>query len=120
MLGVVARAVESSVDDLLHAVQQRTRECGGCHSDYHKGGLGKKCEACHTAVEWKPATKTLKQHKLDMNDGHAGLQCVQCLLKGSHLTAQSSCGDCHDDKWKKLSAGVHQRVSCEICHGPGP
>src|SRR5512147_1865596 len=30
----------------------------------------------------------------------------------------AACGDCHDDKWKKVSTGVHKRVSCEICHGP--
>lgn len=29
----------------------------------------------------------------------------------------AACGECHDDKWKKLGAGAHQRVSCEICHG---
>ena len=30
----------------------------------------------------------------------------------------ASCADCHDDKSKKVAAGVHKHVSCEICHGP--
>jgi hypothetical protein len=30
----------------------------------------------------------------------------------------ASCADCHDDRAKKIAAGVHKRVSCEICHGP--
>ena len=30
----------------------------------------------------------------------------------------TSCGECHDDRLKKVLAGAHHRVSCEICHGP--
>jgi hypothetical protein len=30
----------------------------------------------------------------------------------------AACAECHDDKSKQHGAGVHQRVSCEICHGP--
>ncbi len=30
----------------------------------------------------------------------------------------ASCGDCHDDRAKKVAGGVHASVSCEICHGP--
>jgi hypothetical protein len=50
--------------------------CAGCHADFHKGTLGPKCEACHTAVAWKPALKTIAQHKVDMTGGHAGLTCA--------------------------------------------
>lgn len=28
------------------------------------------------------------------------------------------CAECHDDYAKAHKAGVHQPVSCEICHGP--
>ncbi len=30
----------------------------------------------------------------------------------------ASCGECHDDKARQHAGGAHQRVSCEICHGP--
>ena len=29
-----------------------------------------------------------------------------------------ACGDCHDDRLKAITAGVHAKVSCEVCHGP--
>ncbi len=29
-----------------------------------------------------------------------------------------SCGECHDDRLKAITAGAHAKVSCEICHGP--
>ncbi len=31
---------------------------------------------------------------------------------------KASCGECHDDRLKALTAGAHKSVSCEICHGP--
>ncbi len=42
----------------------------------------------------------------------------QASIRAPVHAGAAACGDCHDDKWKKLSAGAHQRVSCEICHGP--
>ncbi len=30
----------------------------------------------------------------------------------------ASCADCHDDRFKKVAAGLHKTVSCEVCHGP--
>jgi len=30
----------------------------------------------------------------------------------------ASCADCHDERFKKVAAGSHRNVSCEICHGP--
>ncbi len=30
----------------------------------------------------------------------------------------ASCGDCHADRLKAVSAGAHSRVSCEVCHAP--
>jgi Class III cytochrome C family len=116
--------------------------CAGCHVDFHKGGLGGKCEACHATTGWKPSARTVAQHKLDMSNKHAGLQCVQCHNKGTHLTAQSSCGDCHAQQhggtkapcqtchntndWKSATfvhdfctcilPGKHQSASCLSCH----
>jgi cytochrome c553 len=30
----------------------------------------------------------------------------------------AACGECHEDRGKAVAAGVHARVSCEVCHGP--
>jgi hypothetical protein len=118
------------------------RNCAGCHNDFHKGGLGSKCELCHSNIAWKPSSRTVQQHKLDMSGKHEGLQCVQCHLKGTHLTSTSSCGDCHEQKhggtkapcatchntrdWKSASfvhdfctcilPGKHQTAPCLSCH----
>lgn len=29
------------------------------------------------------------------------------------------CADCHQDKVDLLAEGLHEKVSCQICHGPG-
>src|SRR5512138_1478679 len=30
----------------------------------------------------------------------------------------AACADCHEDRAKAITAGVHRKVSCEVCHGP--
>lgn len=120
------------------------RSCNGCHADVHKPTLGAKCESCHTANGWKPPSKTIEAHTLDMKGGHQGLACASCHTKGEHLTAKSSCGDCHKQNhggtkapcatchnttdWKSATfkhdfctcilPGKHQTASCLSCH-PG-
>ena len=42
----------------------------------------------------------------------------QAAIRPPLHAGAAACGECHDDKWKTLGAGAHQRVSCEICHGP--
>ncbi len=118
------------------------RTCKGCHEDTHRGALGSKCESCHTAQTWKPATRTIAQHQIDMTGKHAGLTCQQCHSDGKHLTAKSSCGDCHEQNhgptkapcatchntkdWKSATfkhdfctcilPGKHQTAPCLSCH----
>ncbi len=86
------------------------RTCVGCHTDTHKPSLGTKCESCHNAVGWKPATKTIAQHQLDMTQSHAGLACASCHKSGEHLTNKSSCGDCHQQNHGGTKA------PCATCH----
>jgi cytochrome c553 len=30
----------------------------------------------------------------------------------------TACSECHEDRGKAVAAGVHARVSCEVCHAP--
>jgi hypothetical protein len=86
------------------------KECAGCHRDAHQGTLGARCAACHNSMAWKPATRTKADHKVSMTGGHSNLNCNQCHSKGAHLTATSSCGDCHEQK----HGGT--RAPCATCH----
>ena len=72
--------------------------CAGCHKDPHSGSLGSACTACHTSSAWKPPTKTLADHKVDLTGKHAGLACASCHKGGARLTKTSSCGDCHEQQ----------------------
>ncbi len=42
----------------------------------------------------------------------------QAAIRAPVHAGAAACADCHDDKAKAHDAGVHKRVSCEICHGP--
>ena len=42
----------------------------------------------------------------------------QAAIRSPVHAGAAACAECHDDKSKKIGAGVHKRVSCEICHGP--
>jgi hypothetical protein len=88
------------------------RDCRGCHSDVHQGGLGPRCEACHAPRGWKPATKSIADHQVPMTGHHQGLTCAQCHPRGLHLSARSQCGDCHDQPHGGTKA------PCDTCHNP--
>ncbi|HET8539291.1 MAG TPA: cytochrome C [Anaeromyxobacter sp.] len=42
----------------------------------------------------------------------------QAAIRAPLHAGAASCAGCHEEKAKKLAAGVHQHVSCEVCHGP--
>jgi len=85
--------------------------CARCHADTaHMGALGSDCAKCHRAESWKPATRTLADHKVSLAGGHAQLTCASCHRSGAHLTAQQACAQCH--------APTHggTKRACETCH----
>lgn len=116
--------------------------CGRCHADTHKGVLGRECAKCHRAESWKPATRTLADHKVPLGGRHAALTCTDCHRSGRHLVKQQACSQCHTpghgpmarscdgchrvDGWKQVTydhrfpperlPGVHQTAPCLSCH----
>ncbi len=42
----------------------------------------------------------------------------QANIRAPRHAGAAACAECHDEKAKPHAAGVHKRVSCEICHGP--
>jgi hypothetical protein len=92
--------------------------CNECHQsdDTHKGNFGTKCESCHTAKDWKNATKF--DHDRDtkylLKGKHKPVKCVACH-KGKlyDQNLKTNCITCHkkDDEHK----GKYGQ-KCESCH----
>jgi predicted CXXCH cytochrome family protein len=98
-------------------VNKTPSRCADCHGkdDYHKGKFGKKCEVCHTEVDWKHSTF---DHEKDAGYAligkHAGIKCAQCHLRPLFTGGVSRlCVTCHrrdDPHDGELGA------RCELCH----
>jgi hypothetical protein len=91
--------------------------CGECHAheDVHKGGLGNKCEACHSPNGWPLwAFDHAKQTHFALLGAHAKLQCAACHLQppGTAKTS-TACATCHRKDDRHLGEYGEQ---CDRCH----
>jgi len=91
--------------------------CIECHSreDVHKGGLGKKCESCHSANGWPLwAFDHAKQAHFALLGAHAKLKCADCHHEppGSAKTS-SVCASCHHKDDRHLG---EYGAQCDRCH----
>jgi hypothetical protein len=91
--------------------------CVDCHGreDVHKGGLGKKCESCHSANGWPLWNfNHAKETGFALTGGHANLKCADCHREAPGATKTSSlCISCHRKDDRHLGAYGSQ---CERCH----
>ncbi len=93
--------------------------CVGCHrkdDKQHRGRLGDKCEACHTAANWKDVS--LFSHERDghfaLRGKHHGARCETCHKSPTGLVkTPKTCIGCHeaDDKHK-----ANLGTACGDCH----
>ncbi len=96
----------------------RTPEtCGDCHQhdDVHRGGLGDKCEGCHTPNGWGIwEFDHAKQARFALTGAHARLQCAGCHREplGSK-PMRRECISCHRQDDRHLGA---YGPRCERCH----
>jgi hypothetical protein len=93
--------------------------CVDCHThdDVHKGGLGKKCETCHSPNGWPLWTFDHAKDTVDhfaLLGAHAKLQCADCHHEppGSVKTSPL-CGSCHRKDDRHLG---EYGESCDRCH----
>ena len=100
------------------------KECFACHKKDdqekgHKGGVGSKCETCHSEKEWKASTF---DHgigtKFPLRDKHKSAKCDACHkgeISGNKadLKLVKECFACHekDDKHKEQLG-----IKCDRCH----
>ena len=92
-------------------------KCVECHShdDVHQGGLGEKCDACHSTNGW-PLWQFdhARQAHFPLLGAHARLQCAACHteLPGTVKMSQQ-CGVCHHKDDRHLGQYGPQ---CDRCH----
>ncbi len=91
--------------------------CIGCHArdDVHKGGLGRKCESCHSANGWALwKFDHARQTSFALTGAHAKLGCGDCHHEtpGTQKTSPL-CVSCHRQDDRHLGAYGSQ---CERCH----
>jgi hypothetical protein len=91
--------------------------CVDCHrrDDVHKGGLGKKCDSCHSPNGWALWTfNHAQQTHFALLGAHAKLKCADCH-RDSPGNAKTSplCVSCHRQDDRHLGAYGSQ---CERCH----
>ncbi len=92
------------------------KECVSCHEkeDKHKGSLGKSCENCHTAREWKEIKFDHSKSDFPLEGKHRDAKCDKCHLPEKKFKeTPKACLSCHlkEDKHKGILG-----KKCETCH----
>lgn len=110
------RGVECAKCHETPAYRDAPRDCTGCHrkDDRHKGALGPKCEACHTARSWAAWDYDHGRTRFPLDGAHAPLACHACHKPGSRdPRLATDCGSCH------IRDDVHEGRfgrACDRCH----
>jgi hypothetical protein len=91
--------------------------CDECHShdDVHKGGLGKKCESCHSPNGWQLwSFDHAKETHFPLLGAHKKLQCADCHHETpGTVKTPSQCGSCHNKDDRHLG---QYGAQCDRCH----
>lgn len=115
-----AEKSEIKVKDLSRTYLGLSRECISCHADAHRGRLGRSCEQCHSASDWKtvPSFDHGRTH-FALTGAHTHVPCQKCHapaadggpVRWSGLVFDR-CTGCHADPHRGTFA-----ASCQSCHG---
>ena len=103
-------------------------ECVSCHQeDYNSTtnpnhltvDFSTDCMECHTTLpEWKPA---LYEHDaFPLNQGHTGIDCMQCHDPADYSNISAECVSCHLDDYNNTTnpshIGANISTDCMECH----
>jgi len=113
-------------------VQDTPRACLACHRDddrrAHRGQFGERCESCHDARAWRPATFNHNTAtRFPLRGRHRNAACADChgvnpvgaaaggaVFPGGREKPAGACIDCHrKDDTHRGSLGP----DCGACHG---
>lgn len=97
------------------------KNCFDCHSDFHQGTLGNKCENCHDEIKFnKPVFFNHDKTRFKLTGQHQNIECEKChfvsikngkKIKNFKDIKFGSCINCHND--------IHENKfgsNCEKCH----
>jgi hypothetical protein len=111
------KCMSCHTEPLYRKESKTPSNCNACHrkDDVHKGGLGVKCETCHSEINWKTAKFDHdKDTKFPLLGKHITTKCDACHKP--NLTKEklaTTCIGCHksDDKHKGNFG-----AKCDSCH----
>jgi hypothetical protein len=130
-----SKVVAPEIVRLLAAQPHRTTflglsaRCDSCHTDEHRGQLGRECQHCHDETAWKPAPRFDHQvTEFPLRGRHKGVRCSEChptvededqSSRGGKLRSfmqmkpidHGGCASCHDDPHEGKLGG-----RCASCH----
>jgi hypothetical protein len=91
-------------------------DCHACHKkdDKHRGQLGRQCEQCHDAVDWKSTVRfDHNKSRFPLLGRHARVECKSCHATPAYKDAKRECVACHEKE------DTHKRTlgtDCAACH----
>ena len=91
-------------------LEEMKNACLSCHEDSHEGAFGASCQSCHGSVSWQEGLKSLADHTVRTDGGHAELACADCHSQGQHLEKEVACASCHE----RAHGGTEE--ACDGCH----
>lgn len=91
------------------------RDCFSCHADddFHSGGFGTDCGACHRPTSWADWTFNHNRSSFPLTGAHASVACVSCHTGGGFRGTPSACAACHSEP--AVHAGLFG-TNCAACH----
>lgn len=99
------------------AFDEAPAKCADCHShdDVHKGGLGDKCDSCHSSNGWSLwVFDHAKEAHFPLLGAHGKLQCAACHREPPGTVKMSQqCAACHRKDDRHLG---QYGVQCDRCH----
>jgi hypothetical protein len=99
-----------------HRFQSTASSCAECHGseDAHEGGLGNRCERCHSPNSWQLwSFNHAAETGFELVAVHAEITCASCHHGRRAADVSSSCGGCHrgDDRHEGNFG-----TDCARCH----
>lgn len=94
--------------------------CVACHrnDDVHRGGLGPRCESCHSERGWKTTSFNHdKDTKFPLKGRHHEAKCLDCH-KDPHFKDKppTTCVGCHRRDDERMGHRGRYGEKCDTCH----
>ena len=93
--------------------------CASCHSDVHKGSMGRECETCHSVQSFETISRGFhKSGNFPLEGQHLNVPCASCHINGEIKGTPRTCFDCHWQRRQDDRYRLRLGKDCETCHRP--